>query len=245
MAYSLTSFSDTSPSAPSSGTPTAAPCSASAPPTDGSPACTCTRETSGCSIHPPGRDAWIACMRASLARTSARLALARAYGTELDPVCGERLSAWPITFDRSGSCWRTAQESLVSDSTLWSETWPRSGTMRNGTCWPRPMLAPTMTASGGGALRSERRQFGTRIATCPTPTRHEFLASEESVISRLEKHGRVSVTLAIWVGGPLNPAWVEWLMGWPIGWTASPPSATARSRSARRPHGICSEGNEP
>jgi hypothetical protein len=25
------------------------------------------------------------------------------------------------------------------------------------------------------------------------------------------------------VGGQLNPRWVEWLMGWPIGWTSLQP----------------------
>ena len=29
-------------------------------------------------------------------------------------------------------------------------------------------------------------------------------------------------------GGSLNPNWVEWLMGWPIAWTDSRPSATAK-----------------
>lgn len=29
-------------------------------------------------------------------------------------------------------------------------------------------------------------------------------------------------------GGQLNPDWVEWLMGWPIGWTACEPLETAR-----------------
>tara|TARA_R100000808_G_C2113581_1_gene126927 strand:- start:348 stop:764 length:417 start_codon:yes stop_codon:yes gene_type:complete len=29
-------------------------------------------------------------------------------------------------------------------------------------------------------------------------------------------------------GGSLNPTWVEWLMGWPIGWTDSRPLATDR-----------------
>jgi len=29
-------------------------------------------------------------------------------------------------------------------------------------------------------------------------------------------------------GGQLNPDWVEWLMGWPIGWTACEPLGTAR-----------------
>lgn len=28
------------------------------------------------------------------------------------------------------------------------------------------------------------------------------------------------------VGGSLNPQWVEWLMGFPTGWTESGPSAT-------------------
>lgn len=31
-----------------------------------------------------------------------------------------------------------------------------------------------------------------------------------------------------WPGGKLNPAWVEWLMGWPIGWTALKPLETVR-----------------
>lgn len=32
-------------------------------------------------------------------------------------------------------------------------------------------------------------------------------------------------------GGHLNPAWVEWLMGWPIGWTELEPVATELSHS--------------
>ncbi len=31
------------------------------------------------------------------------------------------------------------------------------------------------------------------------------------------------------VGGPLNPTWVEWLMGFPPGWTDCGPSATPSS----------------
>lgn len=32
------------------------------------------------------------------------------------------------------------------------------------------------------------------------------------------------------IGGPLNPEWAEWFMGWPIGWTASEPLAMAGFR---------------
>ena len=35
------------------------------------------------------------------------------------------------------------------------------------------------------------------------------------------------------VGGRLNPEWVEWLMGWPIGWTALDAAATALFLSKR------------
>jgi hypothetical protein len=38
-------------------------------------------------------------------------------------------------------------------------------------------------------------------------------------------------------GGQLNPTWVEWLIGWPLGWTDSSVSATVRFRQWRRSHG--------
>jgi hypothetical protein len=38
-------------------------------------------------------------------------------------------------------------------------------------------------------------------------------------------------------GGQLNPTWVEWLMGWPLGWTDSSASATDRFQQWRRSHG--------
>jgi hypothetical protein len=44
-------------------------------------------------------------------------------------------------------------------------------------------------------------------------------------------------------GGILNPEWVEWLMGWPIGWTQEtnlPPLAMDKFRQWLRSHGVCS-----
>jgi hypothetical protein len=35
------------------------------------------------------------------------------------------------------------------------------------------------------------------------------------------------------IGGALNPTWVEWLMGYPLGWTACGASATPSSRRSR------------
>jgi hypothetical protein len=44
------------------------------------------------------------------------------------------------------------------------------------------------------------------------------------------------------VGGALNPDWTEWLMGWPIGHTASAPLATDKFQQWLRSHGVCLEG---
>ncbi|WP_434110437.1 hypothetical protein [Paraburkholderia caffeinilytica] len=38
-------------------------------------------------------------------------------------------------------------------------------------------------------------------------------------------------------GGPLNPAWVEWLMGWPVGWTDLAPPGAAHFDAWARQHG--------
>lgn len=43
--------------------------------------------------------------------------------------------------------------------------------------------------------------------------------------------------LATQAGGALNPEWVEWLMGWPLGWTDCEHSATDRFRQWLCAHG--------
>lgn len=48
------------------------------------------------------------------------------------------------------------------------------------------------------------------------------------------------VGLADQVGGKLNPTWVEWLMGWPIGWTDLKLSGTDKCRDVRQKRGACS-----
>jgi hypothetical protein len=45
-------------------------------------------------------------------------------------------------------------------------------------------------------------------------------------------------------GGELNPPWAEWFMGWPIGATALPPSATAKCHFKPPSPGISSGDHE-
>jgi len=41
--------------------------------------------------------------------------------------------------------------------------------------------------------------------------------------------------------GQLNPPWVEWLMGWPIGWTDLKPLATDKFRNVQLWHSTFSQ----
>lgn len=252
------SFWDISQSAPLNGTPTPAESSENEPQTDGSPACTCMRETYSCLIHPSGLAEWTASMRDSLARILALQDPGQALKASI-AVCGVRSSALLAWFDPATSSWKTRQLSLVEDWAPFSETWPRSGTMRNGQCWELPMLVPHTSASDGGALhgvttptvndsknrtlppslrwRGNLAGWLLRNGTVPTPT----VCGNYNRVGASATSGNGLATVA---GGCLNPAWVEWLMAWPMGWTALPASATDKSPCVQQPLGESSEDRD-
>ena len=109
---------------------------------------------------------------------------------------GERL----CHFDPATSSWRTWQLSISEGLVPFSGTWPRAGTMRNGIVCPQRPLVPRISANGFGLW--------------PTPT-----VQDASNNGGPSQHQRNSLPLNAAVGGQLNPPWVEWLMGYPIGWT--------------------------
>ena len=71
----------------------------------------------------------------------------------------------------------------------------------------------------------------------PTPKARDY----RSVTGR---ENRDSPDLNTVVGGQLNPNWVEWLMGWPIGWTDLEPLATGRFQEWLDAHGANWPGPE-
>jgi DNA (cytosine-5)-methyltransferase 1 len=98
----------------------------------------------------------------SPARTSAwrekalgSTALARDYGANTPDLLA--------SFDRDTSSWRTSQLWLEGGLTEFSETWPRSGLMRNGIAYRLPPLAPLTDEIGSGLWptpRAEDQQTG-------------------------------------------------------------------------------------
>jgi hypothetical protein len=164
---------------------------------------------------------------------------APAYG----PSCAELLAR----YDPNTQSWKTSQHSLVETEgdgfSEYSETWPRSGMTRSGIAYQLPRLAPTITEIGSGLFatpntpdgmppksekaikremevtrkgRSQPANLRDQVTQqyWPTPTAHngkEFACPSE--------YRRNTPTLSAQAGGALNPAWVEWLMGFPEGWT--------------------------
>ncbi len=104
--------------------------------------------------------------------------------------------------------------------------------------WAVAMM-PTPKASdaekgGRGDLLTIIRGYKTKHAgTLATPTSRDWRSGKASEAT----HARNSRPLSEQIGGSLNPPWVEWLMGWPLGWTDLEPLETAKFQQWLEQHG--------
>ena len=163
---------------------------------------------------------------------------ARAPESTVDEAdSGEKWPASLARYDRVTSSWKTAQLSLLGDSEPSSVTWPRSGLMHGGQCWELPRLTLTTTEKESGYW--------------PTPTATAYKGWSQNH-NRADSDDRLDYTVEREAFLPgqttppkrLNPDWVEWLMGWPIGHTALKPLETDKFREWQRQHGGCSMSGE-
>ena len=186
--------------------------------------------------------------------------------TENDQECGDTWRGWLAKYDPDTSLWRTAQCSLLEDLNESLATLPRSGMTRNGLLWALPMLEQTTKGTESGLsqqmwltprvveidetpenfrrrMNSKRKNdrkngFGSVTmqvkAMFPTPTAHN--AKECASPSEFNRN---TATLATHAGGKLNPMWVEWLMGWPLGWTDLKPLEMDKSPYVPQQLGGC------
>ena len=267
--YLPTSSLDTPQSLPSNGTPTAAECSESEPQTDGSPACKCTREMCGCSIHPNTRAEWIASQRASLARIFQRQEKEKELrDREADLSLKSSAQLTLFTPLLSGS--KTAHESERGEGMWLSGNWWRVDTPGATESLDRLMLAPIISGIDGGVLLPTLTVCGNynRKGASPTSGDGIITAIKRRMMPTLcardartvagsqpPKRSPTSGLPLTWILGKdltpesrrglkLNPIWAAWYMGWPMTWFLAPSklSATGKSRSKRPRHGQSSEG---
>jgi DNA (cytosine-5)-methyltransferase 1 len=87
-----------------------------------------------------------------------------------------------------------------------------------------------------------QQSLAVAVRRWPTPLARDA-HNRSGQAKRYLEQGRVNLQdrmAADGVTGSLNPTWVEWLMGWPLGWTDLEPWEMARSPSAPPPPGTSS-----
>ena len=71
----------------------------------------------------------------------------------------------------------------------------------------------------------------------PTPNARDWKDGKTAGNRKSPGLGVVAHQLDTQVGGQLNPTWVEWLMGWPLGWSELKPLEMDKSPCVQLPHG--------
>ena len=179
---------------------------------------------------------------------------------ERDLAYGEKWPELLAKLDQNTFLWKTAQCSLFEDSEPSLQTFPKWGTMRNGELLERIMPEHLTSETGSGYWPAPDANMGEH-GTQPewTPKRKSGHQAQYTInqavrdrevfptpVARMWKDNgksqselnRNSETLATIAGGRLNPDWVEWLMGWPIGWTDLKPLETDKFQQWLNSHGI-------
>jgi len=177
-----------------------------------------------------GADVLTSYLEASPVRTSAPPERVQ-ESTASEAECGRTWLGSLARYDRDSCSWRTPQCSLLAGLDVYSETWPRSGTMRDGACselatlplhigendcfsWPTPLAAQAKRGWGTPLVKNPlaSSRYGARI-----------LANTSRDISEN--------------GWKLEPRAQEWLMGWPSDWSDLKPLEMDRFQQWRHSHG--------
>ena len=203
------------------------------------------------------------CLAASRAKTSAQpVKVPESKASEA--VCGDTWRESSVKYCLDSSSWKTHQ-CLWEEVLEWSSViLPKWGMMRNGALWERITPArltsgiesgswPTPRACMTGAATPERlndkfRNLEKAVAQTmwPTPSSNSGTGGCTGLAggsgNRLKLYKMLGEEEGKKMGcQSLNPLWVEWLMGWPLGWTDCAASATDRFRQWCQSHGISSQ----
>ena len=136
-------------------------------------------------------------------------------------ISGRKLSPSFARYDHDTRTWKTSAGCLALDiSDKFSATFPKRGMMRNGACYPLPMSEPPTSVKGSGLWVPTPDAFARGATKDYNP---KAKSQSGRSLQSFAKHADGSNNL-----GQLNPDWVEWLMGWPIGWTSLEPLPSER-----------------
>jgi hypothetical protein len=132
--------------------------------------------------------------------------------TTLD-IYGHRFDRPLAFYDLDTQSWKMFEVTLASDFPQFLATLPNCGMTQNGKLFQRPRNTP--------------RTLGNEFSLWPTPrasmwkNRKYWLRPSGNSRKNLEEE--VAVRHPELRGQPINLQWLEWLMGFPVGWTEVEP----------------------
>ena len=97
--------------------------------------------------------------------------------------------------------------------------------------WPTPRERDHHPSHSPDYTGNFRTDLGSAVRMMPTPSARDWKSGKASQAT-MEHNSR---PLSEVIGGSLNPNWVEWLMGYPLGWTVLEPSEMPSSRRSSKP----------
>lgn len=214
------------------------------------------RRLSGLTLPPSMADAGVDAWISSLPDSRVSRGAAPASGPKPATPAGSGLT-WDGLFgkfDRPGSFLKTSQTLWTADSDPSSTTFPRAGSMRNGTCFQRKTSAHRTNVTGSSSspwatpvARDFRSGLGTqkRVGT-PALAEQVIKWPKDAASTASIMHPGTSLTDAIRsflrdlinselgstfseydpTSARLNPKFDAWLMGFPVEWMSSALTAT-------------------
>lgn len=174
----------------------------------------------------------------SLVKTSPSLVAASALQAP-GPLSGHKWQELSVRYDLGSSRWRTHQ-CLWDEDLHWSSvSLPKWGMTLAGVCWEQLTSAPLTNAIEFGLSPSTAKSKRLR-RMWPTPVASMAKGSSVNALTRKSganrSNDRLDHAVMALDGGHLNPEWVEWLMGWPIGWTDLKPLEMAKFQQWQQLH---------
>ncbi|UUX38849.1 hypothetical protein NTJ56_08615 [Burkholderia contaminans] len=177
------------------------------------------------------------------------------WGSMLNGECYLRPIQMPLIYG-SASGFEVMWQTPVADDSIERKAgkWNSRGEPKLSAevkLWPTPTAS--LANKGGRITPRKGREGGTLIEAVsprmwPTPCASASKGSSPAALTRKSGKSRANdrIDHAVMAsdGGQLNPEWVEWLMGWPIGHTALEPLETAKYREWLQQHSPFSNDDE-
>lgn len=164
------------------------------------------------------------------ARTSVQMVTVPA-STGIAPDCGQKWRESSVRYDLNLSAWKILHGSEEKVLPWSSVTLPKWGMAASGSVFQHRTVERPMKETGCGLWPTAK---ATIRGDCPSERLRRTPDLPSAIKIRPLPDGSQPLQ-----DGQLNPEWVEWFMGWPIGWTELKPLEMDKFHEWLLQHSAC------